>query len=332
MNIYGSSFSLQAYDTNRLIISDIPQFVIFNQPVEFTIDASKAGEGQLEVDINNGLVPNRVRALGNSKFHFTFIPLLNELHRLSIRFNGQQLPGKSIKKKKVLMKNYFIVGFPKECQVISSDNIRIRGLGLNQVLLNIQTWFIIDTPRGRLSDLQVTIFTPTNEQFNPSTLLTSAGLRVDWTPTEIGTYIIHTTIHDKPIPGSPFHVKCYDPKRVIVIPPVNDSSIYKPTKFLSEFEDYSSKFLLLFLLQIVDASKAGEGNLEISVNYSNHNIPNQIIPLGNSRFEVQFTPQKAIIHHCNILFNGSLVPGKYTLSSLIYILIVHRPSINLLLD
>ena len=126
------------------------------------------------------------------------------------------------------------------CHVLSSDNIRIRGLGLNQVLLNTPTWFVIDTPHGRLSDLRVTIITPSNERFNPSTLLTSAGLRVDWTPTEIGTYIIYTNTQDKQIPGSPFHVKCYDPKRVIVMPPLNDSSIYKPTKFLSGFEKYSS--------------------------------------------------------------------------------------------
>jgi filamin len=249
MNIYGSSFTVQAYDTNRLIISDIPRFVIFNQPVEFTIDASKAGEGQLEVDINNGLVPNHVRSLGNSKFHFTFLPILNEPHRISIKFNGQQLSGKTINEKKRtgLMKNYFLLGFPKECQVISSDNIRIHGLGLNQVLFNTPTWFIIDTPYGELSDLRVTIVTPSNEQFNPSTLLTSTGLRVDWIPTEIGTYIIYPTIHDKPIPGSPFHVKCYDPKRVVVIPPTNDSSVYKPTKFLSEFKESSSKFFFAFI-------------------------------------------------------------------------------------
>ncbi len=94
MDIYGSSFLLQAYDINRLVVSDIPRFLIFNQPVEFTIDGSKAGEGQLEVNINNGLVPNQVKALGNSKFHFTFIPILNEPHIISIKFNGHQLSGK----------------------------------------------------------------------------------------------------------------------------------------------------------------------------------------------------------------------------------------------
>jgi archaellum component FlaF (FlaF/FlaG flagellin family) len=61
---------------------------------------------------------------------------------------------------------------------------------------------------------------------------------------------------------------------------------------------------------LVDASRAGEGNLEISVNYSGRNIPNQVNPIGNSRFEVQFTPQEATVHYCNILFNGEVVPGK----------------------
>ncbi|CAF4204368.1 unnamed protein product, partial [Rotaria sordida] len=53
MEIYGSSSSIQAYDTNRLIISDIPRLLIINRPVEFTIDLSKAGKGQLEGSSNN---------------------------------------------------------------------------------------------------------------------------------------------------------------------------------------------------------------------------------------------------------------------------------------
>jgi filamin len=127
-----------------------------------------------------------------------------------------------------------ILDFPKECQVISSDDIKIHGPGLTQVLFNTQTWFTIDTSHGGSSELQVNISSPTNEQLNPSTLLTSAGLRVDWTPSEIGTYIIHVTLHEKPIPGSPYYVKCYDPKKVIVTPPITDSFIQKPTKFFSK--------------------------------------------------------------------------------------------------
>lgn len=94
MDISGSPFSLKAYDSNRLIVSDIPHLVTYNHPVEFTVDASKSGEGQLEVAINDGLVPNQVKALGNSKFLFTFTPKTTDPHIISIKFNGHQLPGR----------------------------------------------------------------------------------------------------------------------------------------------------------------------------------------------------------------------------------------------
>jgi len=96
MDINGSPFSLKAYDSNRLIVSDIPRIVTYNNPVEFTVDASKAGEGQLEVAINDGLVPNQVKPLGKSKFLFTFIPKTHDSHIVSIKFNGHQLPGKHV--------------------------------------------------------------------------------------------------------------------------------------------------------------------------------------------------------------------------------------------
>ena len=96
MDINGSPFALKAYDASRLIVSDIPRLVTLNHPVEFTVDASKAGEGQLEVAINDGLVPNQVKALGSSKFLFTFLPKNGDPHIVSIKFNGQPLSGKAL--------------------------------------------------------------------------------------------------------------------------------------------------------------------------------------------------------------------------------------------
>ena len=118
--------------------------------------------------------------------------------------------------------------------MITSDDIKIHGPGLNQVLLGTQTWFTIDTSHGGSSNIEVTIFSPTDEQVTPSTLLTLAGLRVDWTPTDVGTYKVHVLLNGKMIPASPFQAKCYDPKRVFVTPTKIDSAIGKPTKFRSE--------------------------------------------------------------------------------------------------
>ncbi|CAM4749067.1 unnamed protein product [Rotaria magnacalcarata] len=275
MESYGSPCLLQTYDTNRLIISDIPKFLTIDQPVEFTIDVSKAGKGEIEVAINNGQVKNQVKSLGKSKFHFTFIPKLNEPHIISITFNGHQ-----------------VAGFPRLCSIITPDNVKFRGPSLRPVVLGIETWFTIDIANGDLSDLHVTICTPSNEKLNPSTLLTSDGLRIDWTPMEIGLYRIHLMLFGFSLPGSPLTMKCYDPKKVIIKSPPQYSTIRIPTRFL------------------IDASKAGEGDLEISVNHSGRNIPNEINPIGNGLFEIQFTPQKAITHHCNILFNHEHVPGS----------------------
>lgn len=94
MEIYGSPCSIKTYDANLLTVSDIPRVLILNQPVEFSTDASKADNGQVKVNINNGRVPNQVKQLEKSKFLFKFIPTSKDLHNISITLNEHQIPGK----------------------------------------------------------------------------------------------------------------------------------------------------------------------------------------------------------------------------------------------
>lgn len=61
---------------------------------------------------------------------------------------------------------------------------------------------------------------------------------------------------------------------------------------------------------IVDASQAGEGNLEITISARGHNIPTQVHPQGNARFAVSFIPLEATDHMININFNKVSVPGS----------------------
>jgi filamin len=129
----------------------------------------------------------------------------------------------------------FSIDFPKECQIFSTDDITTRGPGLSQALLGAQTWFTIEAPHAGSANLQVTVLTPTNEQLNPTTRLTQDGLRVDWVPSEVGTYTVHVSFAGNPVPGSPFRVKCYDPKKVIVTPPTSDGAVRKPTRFVGKF-------------------------------------------------------------------------------------------------
>lgn len=57
------------------------------------MDASQAGEGQLEISVNDGKVPNQVQVLGNGRCLVSFRPETSGIHIIDIRFNGENVPG-----------------------------------------------------------------------------------------------------------------------------------------------------------------------------------------------------------------------------------------------
>ena len=65
--------------------------------------------------------------------------------------------------------------------------------------------------------------------------------------------------------------------------------------------------------EIVDASQAGEGNLEITISARGRNIPTKVHPQGSARFAVSFVPLEAIDHVITITFNKEAVPGTVKL-------------------
>lgn len=62
------------------------------------VNASEAGAGNLEiiVSVNGVNVPNYVQSEGNAKFRVNFKPRDAAPHSLSVRFNGEPIPGKML--------------------------------------------------------------------------------------------------------------------------------------------------------------------------------------------------------------------------------------------
>ena len=56
------------------------------------VDVSQAGEGQLEIMVNRGMVKNSVRALGKGLFTVSFVPREARPHHVDILFNGEPIP------------------------------------------------------------------------------------------------------------------------------------------------------------------------------------------------------------------------------------------------
>lgn len=64
---------------------------------------------------------------------------------------------------------------------------------------------------------------------------------------------------------------------------------------------------VFFVVVAVDASAAGEGQLEISINEGE--VPNHVQVVGGGRCLVSFTPEQAKPHYIDIKFNGETVNG-----------------------
>lgn len=75
-------------------VQDIPNGAI-GRPVEFEIDGSKAGSGNLEILVNGGRVTSSVRSLGGQRFVASFTPHEPGIHTVQITFNGETVPGKT---------------------------------------------------------------------------------------------------------------------------------------------------------------------------------------------------------------------------------------------
>lgn len=57
------------------------------------VDASEAGEGQLEISINEGEVPNHVTVIGGGRCLVSFTPEQPKPHLIDIKFNGETVSG-----------------------------------------------------------------------------------------------------------------------------------------------------------------------------------------------------------------------------------------------
>ena len=58
------------------------------------VDVNDAGEGELEIMINKGTVPNSVRMMSTGVFQVSFVPREPKPHTVDIKFNSTPLPGR----------------------------------------------------------------------------------------------------------------------------------------------------------------------------------------------------------------------------------------------
>ena len=237
LHVQGSPFVVKAYDASKVSVTNFTAGVV-QKPVYFSIDASQAGAGNLEiiVSVNGKNVPNYVQSEGNAKFRVNFRPTEPQPHLISVKFNNEPVPNS-----------------PFECVVRRSDAAggptgtaaaAVTGDGIKMCSVNGLAAFAVQASVDDTKNYVVTVTSPAGEELEVTVDKGPDALVAEYQPTEVGPHVVK--IMDKArnqnVAGSPYTCNVYDARRVSVTGLVTKQAVGKPLTFT------------------VDASQAGEGN------------------------------------------------------------------------
>ncbi|KAJ6643067.1 Filamin-B, partial [Pseudolycoriella hygida] len=270
--LVGGPLIAKVYDAGLIQVTDVNGGVV-GQPCQFRVDASAAGEGQLEISINEGEVPNHVQVVGGGRCLVSFTPEQAKSHFIDIKFNGET-----------------VNGCPFVCAVADTSRVLLNLSNLELIPVNRPASFHISVSGGGAAELAVSVRGPQAELPVRVTGDVHAGFTAEFTPVSVGGHSINVEYNGYPVQGTPFLAKSYDATKVSV-GSVTKGTVGRPVQFN------------------VDAGESGEGNLEITISAKGHNIPTQVHPQGNAKFAVSFVPAEPCEHIINVSFNKMPVPG-----------------------
>lgn len=243
------TFTAKGYDVSRIHVSDVPKSCLVNEICSFGVDASLAGEGQLEIAVNDGDVPNQVQVQGNGRCQVSFKPESATPHVLDIKFNGHNVPG-----------------CPFTVQVSDASQFTVDLSQLELIPVSRICKFRIDSKTPVVRDtVRVVINSPSGKQLPVQLGYSDTFVSCEFHPVEVGPHVMTIEHRGRSITANPVFIKTYDSQKVLVTPA------------FSGFVGKSVQF-------VVDASSSGEGNLEIAVNAKGLNVMTQVHPVRD--FEV----------------------------------------------
>ncbi|OQR79827.1 hypothetical protein BIW11_05461, partial [Tropilaelaps mercedesae] len=273
--LMGSPFVWKVYDVSRICVSQVPARATVGASASFLVETAGAGPGNLEVMVNHGRVATSPQAQSASLYAIHFTPQEPGPHEIEVKFNGEHVPGS-----------------PFVCQAVDLSCVTVHGDGVDRCPVNSLTTFKITTAGQEVGQLAVSVSGPGSDRV-PAKMVGNPhiGYTVEYTPTEVGDYLVDLRVNQIPVPGSPFISKVYDPSMVRV-EDLGEGTVGRPLYFS------------------IDASAAGAGNLEIIVSVGGRNVPNYVQSEGNARFRVNFKPSEPLVHSISVKFNGAAVPGS----------------------
>ena len=176
----------KVYDSSLIKVTEAGNGVV-GQPCQFRVDASQAGEGQLEISINDGEVPNHVQVLGGGRCLVHFTPEVAKPHTIDIKFNGEP-----------------INGCPFVCRIADTSKVSVALHHLELFPVNEKASFQIHVDTADNAELAVSVAGPRSDLPVQVTGNIKSGFLAEFLPEEVGPYVISVEYNNVPVGGTPF--------------------------------------------------------------------------------------------------------------------------------
>ncbi|XP_061423004.1 filamin-A-like [Lethenteron reissneri] len=204
------------------------------EPATFNVDCSKAGDGDLAVDVlsDSGMRADVKTRRGPDGLHaVTFTPVTHGPHTVSLTYGGKPVPR-----------------FPAKVAVdpaVDTSGIKVSGPGVEErgVFCEATTGFTVDARAlgraGNGARVVTRVTGPSGAMMDAPVKAKGDGTyAVEYTPCEIGVHTVDVLFEDTPVPRSPFRIAVdegCDPSRVRVHGPGLKSGITnQPNRFTVE--------------------------------------------------------------------------------------------------
>ncbi|GMT33922.1 hypothetical protein PFISCL1PPCAC_25219, partial [Pristionchus fissidentatus] len=292
-SVYEEPIICNVGDPDLVTVKGMPKRILsrnIGQDHSFEIDASAAGSGNLEIMINGGRVPCRVRELGSRQYLALFTPGQSTPHTVEMRFNGEEVRGSP----------WHIQIEDTPSDVIARDDrsmsprgrsiySEISGSGLVRAAVGKTSTFEITGDSIELDDIKAVVTTPDGRDVPVRISPKGVGkFTAEYRIHEVGEHSLNVWIAGRKVDTSPLYIAGYSSDKV-KLEPLGGGVPGQPVQF------------------IVDAVDAGKGQLEISVNQGR--VPNNVQMQGAGRCLVTFIPQQPGTYVIDVTFNGELVHG-----------------------
>ncbi|KAH7727860.1 Filamin repeat-like protein [Aphelenchoides avenae] len=235
-SVYESPFVCNVGDPDLVTVRKIPKHIEekdLHKEHSFEIDATAAGSGNLEIIINDGRVPCRVRELSSRHFQAQFTPAQRITHTIEMKFNGEHVRGSP-----------WTVPIRDSSGTMTAEPpgspsgerySELVGVGLKRSAVGEVTTFDIN---GELSpeDVVVRIVDPDGKPASTDMRIVRIHpglLRCEYKTRKVGEHRLEAFINGRLIDSGPLLVSAYDPRK-IAIQPVAGGVAGSPVQFVGK--------------------------------------------------------------------------------------------------